>query len=501
MSRWQPTPFLVYLVLAVISAGLYLAASRAGGEIGYPLDDAWIHQTYARNLGQTGELAFTPGVPSAGSTAPLWTLVLAPGYWLPIEPHLWTYVVGTLLLATTAWQAHRLVLNYHPKARRAAWLTGALVLAEWHLVWAAVSGMEVLLLAALAMGVFVIAPKHRAPWLGLAAGLAIWVRPDGLLLLPCLVARWFEPGERRGRRFWTNVITAGVIVAAYLALNLWLAGTLWPNTLFAKQAEYAAMAQGPLLVRLAQLAAQPFIGVAVLLLPGIALLLRDQLATPEDEADTSSVTGRLWRVAVPLAWVAAMIGAYALRLPVTYQHGRYLMPVIPVLVALGGAGAAGWVRTRSRRMGRRVISRAWVWAIGLVLAAFWVLGAQAYAVDVQIIQTEMVRTAKWIAGNTELDAVIAAHDIGALGYYGGRPVLDLAGLVSPEVIPFMRDEGKLAEWLDAEGADYVMTFPGWYTTLLLSPQAEQVYTSAGTASQQAGGENMAVYQWHPAGSP
>jgi hypothetical protein len=152
-------------------------------------------------------------------------------------------------------------------------------------------------------------------------------------------------------------------------------------------------------------------------------------------------------------------------------------------------------------MGRRILSRAWTLAIGLVLTAFWVMGAQAYAVDVQIIQTEMVRTAKWIASNTELEAVIAAHDIGALGYYGERPILDLAGLVSPEVIPFMRDEAKLKEWLDAQGADYVMTFPGWYATLVLSPQAEQVYTSAGTASQQAGGENMAVYRWRPADSP
>ncbi len=95
-----------------------------------------------------------------------------------------------------------------------------------------------------------------------------------------------------------------------------------------------------------------------------------------------------------------------------------------------------------------------VWGITLVvvLAAFLLIGAtQAYALDVAIINTEMVSAAKWIAGNTPDDALIAAHDIGALGYYGERDVLDLAGLISPDVIPFIRDEYRLAVHLDKAG--------------------------------------------------
>src|SRR3972149_6155149 len=39
----------------------------------------------------------------------------------------------------------------------------------------------------------------------------------------------------------------------------------------------------------------------------------------------------------PLIWVLAHLAAYAFRLPATYQHGRYAMPVIPGLLALGAA--------------------------------------------------------------------------------------------------------------------------------------------------------------------
>lgn len=511
MNRWHPPPLMVYLALAVLSAGLYLAFSRQAGDVGFPLDDAWIHQTYARSLGERGEFAFLPGQPSAGSTAPLWTALLALGYALGWPPLLWAYGAGMLLLALTAWLVHRQVLLLKPSARLGAWVAGGLALTEWHLVWSAGSGMETLLLAVLALVVFSGSPRARWPGLGLAAGLAVWVRPDGLLLLPCLLARWFAPGERRGRRFWLNTLTAAAALAAYLGLNLALSGTLWPNTLYAKQAEYAALTEAPLPARLGQMAAQPFIGVVALLAPGLISLVVARWSPPEERAadkdgraakprapesqGPESRAARLWPVALPLLWAAAVIGAYALRLPATYQHGRYLMPVIPVLLALGVAGLAGWLRPNSRRPWRRVASRVWLTAGAAVAAGFWWLGAQAYARDVQIIQTEMVPAAKWVETNTAPDALIAAHDIGALGYYGERPVLDLAGLVSPEVIPFMRDEAQLALWLDAAGADYLLTFPAWYPALTAGPHVEAVYATGGAASPAAGGENMVVYRW------
>src|SRR6266404_9991176 len=45
----------------------------------FPLDDSWIHLHFARNLAEGHGFAYNPGVPVAGSTAPLWTLLLAAG--------------------------------------------------------------------------------------------------------------------------------------------------------------------------------------------------------------------------------------------------------------------------------------------------------------------------------------------------------------------------------------------------------------------------------------
>jgi hypothetical protein len=109
----------------------------------------------------------------------------------------------------------------------------------------------------------------------------------------------------------------------------------------------------------------------------------------------------------------------------------------------------------------------------------------------------MVATARWVAANTPAEALIAAHDIGALGYFGRRHILDMAGLVSPQVIPFIRDEGRLSGWLDQEGASYLVTFPNWYPGLSASRQSQPVFVTGAPYSPAAGGENMTVYIWRP----
>ena len=131
--------------------------------------------------------------------------------------------------------------------------------------------------------------------------------------------------------------------------------------------------------------------------------------------------------------------------------------------------------------------------MALVCFLFWIRGADAYAKDVAVIETEMVAASKWISANTGADELIAAHDIGALGYFAERRILDLAGLITADVIPIMRDETALEVFVDEQGADYLMTFPGWYPHL--TDGRSIIYSTRGTVSPSIGGENMTVYRW------
>lgn len=474
------------VIAAATSAAGFLLRSRALAGPGFPLDDAWIHQTIGRNLALRGEWAFLPGHPASGSTSPLWSGMIAVGHRLGLDAVVWADIIGILLLALLAWAAWSWIEARRGAAGRLR-LLPPLLLLEWHLVWAAVSGMEILLLALTAVLVLrELEPDRLRPGrVGLMIGAGVWIRPEALLLLGAALWRIALDGSRSLRnRLGAALRMAGAAAipfAAYLLFHAALTGAAWPSTFFAKAAEYAVERNAPLLGRVAEQAFPPLVGAGAVLLPGVVLLVVD------------SVRSGAWRRLAPLVWILLHWGAYAVRLPVVYQHGRYGMPTLPVLLLLGVEGAAAWAGSGARSPLRRMVSRAWMASALAVTGVFWWLGAGAYTVDVAIIESEMVAAARWIAGHTQPDARVAAHDIGALGYFGDREILDLAGLASPEVIPFLRDEGRLADYLDERGADYLMTFPAWYPEL--TARAEPVFTTGAPHSPAAGGENMVVYRW------
>ncbi|MFH1186485.1 MAG: hypothetical protein V1755_15855 [Chloroflexota bacterium] len=475
------------LIVAAATVGIaaYVLASAWSYRLGFPLDDSWIHATYARNLAQNREWAFQLGQPSAGSTAPLWTLLLVPGYWIGLAPPWWSHILGlsTLLVLGVVAEAatRRLIESYRS---RIPWV-GLFVVSEWHMLWAAASGMETLLHATLATVVLamLLTGSREYAALGLLTGLSVWVRPDGLTLVgPVLVALFVsEPhGVLRLRGLASYLLGLGALLVPYLAFNLWLSGTPMPNTFYAKQAEYAAWQARPLLYRIGVGVTQLSTGSYALLWPGLIISMVRMIRTRNIVAGAAVV------------WCISYLLMYLLRLP-AYQHGRYLMPAMPMLIILGILGFFEF--RRSSGFGTHHWAVAWAWQSGLLLLSvgFLWLGARAYGEDVAMIETEMVDTAVWVAERIPLDAVIAAHDIGALGYFDRHALIDLAGLVSPEVLPFIRDEARLAEFLDRRGAQYLIAFPHLYPRL--AENSEPVYSSDGQYAPAAGVGNMTVYCW------
>jgi hypothetical protein len=58
-------------------------------------------------------------------------------------------------------------------------------------------------------------------------------------------------------------------------------------------------------------------------------------------------------------------------------------------------------------------------------------------------------------------------------------------------VPFIRDEAKLAGYLDSSHADYLVTFPSWYPQLV---SGQGSVFEAGDPSFRFE-DNMNVYQW------
>lgn len=464
----------------------YVAYSHYFFDTGFPLDDAWIHQTYARNLAEFSEWTFIPGKISGGSTSPLWTMLLIPAYIFNISPLIWSFFIGWLLLWLVGIASQALFEQYCPDQKRySLWVGGCMAL-EWHLVWAAVSGMETLLISLLFLMAFLDNQNARYHWFlrGVLIGISGWVRPDGILLFfPTLlfILLWESTNRSRIKALAFCFMGIAILFIPYLGFNVYLAGDWWPNTFYAKQTEYAIMRETPFIMRYIKEFMLPLVGVGVLLLPGYILFLINMVKTKK------------WELIPPVLFFLGYIWLYAWRLPVTYQHGRYIIPVMPLFFIIGESGLATYIRISRYQLIYRVLFKSCVVSSAIVLLMFWFLGARSYAKDVGFIQSEMVSMAKWVEANTDPKALIAAHDIGALGFFGNRDIIDLAGLISPEVIPFIRDEFKIEQYLNDHQVQYLITFPGWYP--YLSSLGEAIYQSNSSIAVDLGGENMVIYRW------
>ena len=162
------------------------------------------------------------------------------------------------------------------------------------------------------------------------------------------------------------------------------------------------------------------------------------------------------------------------------------------------AGLAGWLTIYAKAdEGRltRPLKLAGGLILGLMTAIYLFLGAQAYATDTAFIEHEMITTARWVEANTPPDALIAAHDIGAMGYYGKRPLLDLAGLITPDIIPYLDDMSAIEAYILASDADYLVTAPGWpYDGVTGRETAVLQHSSKYEWTVEQGENNTAVYQ-------
>jgi hypothetical protein len=497
------------MLLAAVLVALYVASS--GG--GFALDDSWIHQTFARNLAQSGEWSFIPGQPTAASTSPLYTLLLSLGYRLQIPYALWTHALGVLALGLAGGIAARMATQFTPDLRHAPLIAGLAVVLAWHHIWAAASGMETMLFATLTLLLLHLAwrevnasEKPQAVLLrgGLFGGftaLATLARPEGVLLgaIVALLLLLLHPQGWRGLILWgvASALTFALLLTPYLLLNLQLTGGLLPDTADAKFQQHAVLLAAPYWQRLLWMLQPLLAGGQILLLPGALYFVFVALQHKQNRLR--------WLYLLPLLWGLALIALYAARLPAAYQHGRYVLPALPALIVVGTLGTLHLLRWGRRFMLRRVFTRALALAAAITMLVFaLVTGPTIYRVDVQIINQEMVETALWIRDNLPPDDLLAIHDIGAVGYFAPREMLDIAGLVSPQVIPIVANADALWRLMQARDARYLMAFPDQIPgDDPDDPRLCPLYVSDGETSQRVGGPSMAVYRlsWGAAACP
>ena len=472
------------LFVGVVLIALYLTFELlAVGRLGLPLDDSWIHLQFATSLAEGDGLSYRPGRLVPGTTAPLWTALLAIGVWLPVSAIVWAKVLGVIFTLCAATELYRLGLLYGLDSRLAT-LAGVVFLACDPVLFAAVSGMEIsLFLAASLLGVRLhvqarLFDSREAGALAIGVlAVATLARPEGALLLVLAAGERFLGARvvgtsirlRRGSLRGLGVgIVAALVTLVPVALFSWLvSGSGLPSTFAVKTDDvhrYYPITRD--LWRASEVLFRP-LPVVFFFAGAGAVALVSRLT---EEARTSLLPIG-WLLGLPLAYSA--LAAPGQLMPLG-NFGRYVFPLLPMVVLLGVLGLQPVVvRWGGLRLGstRLVV---WPWLFLLLLAPTLngsISGAGRFALNVANVEDSDVAMAKWISSNLPPDAVIGAQDIGAVGYFCENPIVDLVGIVNPEVLPYIKGDligthptrlGGLVEFIHARDVDFVMLFPESY---------------------------------------
>ncbi|RPI13101.1 MAG: hypothetical protein EHM58_19120 [Ignavibacteriae bacterium] len=465
------------VLLSIVLAYYYIIyAFSINKEHGFPLDDPWIHLTFAKNLAQFGSFSyFKSEMVTAGSTSPIYTLLLAIGFFITNNEMILSYVLGIIFLAAAVYAFYKLSDEMFSAEN---WLAiGAVlifVLDRW-MNFIAVSGMETTLFIFLLIICFYYYRKRNAVMFAVTVGFAFWARPDsaafiGAIILDYIVFLYFKknnPKEYNGLPEFSRPdlikigIITGVIFAAYFGMNLLLSGSLLPNTFDAKLTYYS-----PQFRSRAEFLRDEVWGYftessyILIIVPFFAAVIKII-------SDTSK--RRYNKFLLPVIFIIALIFIYWFKLPYAHRFGRYLMPVIPFYILLFVYGSRQIFELIYRLLKDKKLAN----GLNMILIAAAIIYSfisyqdtkVTYAEQTHHISIRQVAAAKWIRDNTPESSIIATHDVGAIGFYSNRKIVDVAGLINPEFIKKLLDNDFpvfMKEQMKNQKVTHIAFLREWY---------------------------------------
>lgn len=410
LERW---PVRVHVVLGLVVPMLVLAINMWAVHT-YTVDDAYISFRYAVNLADGHGLVYNPGERVEGYTNFLWTVLVAGGIAIGIDPHVTTKVMGALAAVATLVVVYRLSEQLSPYRSLpcvATWLLASSATFSGYAMFGLETTAFVFLITS---GVLLLVREHARgrgfPWSGLVFAAAGLVRPEAPLFLG--TAMLLLGRGAFGRQNLVRGLVFVLPVATHLLWRHAYYGEWLPTTFTAKTGDLAAQwKSGNRYVR----DWIEHVGPAVLFsCYGFALgVVRRQRETV--------IVAALFAVAA--IYVMFVGGDW-----MTYF--RFMAPAEPWAFVLCCVGIRGIFDTRDPAA-RLALALCVAWLVPKRIDGLEKAHKQWLREEKKFWDSVAGQTAEWLA--REPPGRIAIGDIGYVGYRTNYPLLDLLGLVDPVI--------------------------------------------------------------------
>ncbi len=494
---------IVYSIIVIAALGLSIYyvnyALSLNGSFGFPLDDPWIHLTFAKNLAEYQSFSyFKDQMATAGSTSPLYTILAAIGFIFTNNEMLLSYALGILFFVFAAISFYKLSsLEFGAENIFALICTAIFVSDKW-MSFIAVSGMETTMYVFFLIACAYYYRKRQAVPFAIFLGLILWGRPDGVafigaLVVDYLVVRYFAKSDTGLHLFDKNQFIKiaaifGGIILLYFAMNFALSGSPLPNTYNAKLTYYSPefRSRGDFL----KFEVWDYFtaGVYAIMMGGFIFSIFKLIG--------DFTKKKYNRNFLYIVFIFALVFIYWYKLPYAHRFGRYMMPIIPFFILVSSIGIVNLARLIGQSARSKQVANGLAFILlGIMLVmgiSNYVDNKETYAIENKYISDRQVAAAMWLRDNTPPDAVIGTHDVGAIGFYSGRKIVDVVGLVTPELISKLNDKDYVAyitDFMKKEGVTHLTFLREWNIVVNQDP----LFTTLGRLPPEV----MEIYEFKP----
>ncbi|MHA3963762.1 MAG: glycosyltransferase family 39 protein [Candidatus Thorarchaeota archaeon SMTZ1-45] len=494
---------LTIFIAAVVATGLscvyYLSTMLSYTNPGFTLDDSWIHLQFARTIYEGNPWEYSPGYPSTGSTSPLWSVIISVLFYFSSDPVglAWgVYIISTCFYMASSFIVGMIVTDY---TESSFW--GVLSIIGFVVVprntWLMLSGMETpLFVFVLLLSIFIL-DKEDIKYdlvLGVLVGFSFLSRPEGIIIAFGVPVRFLILAVKKKidrKRIVTLFISVGlavVVVLPWILHCMNVTGLPLPDTFYAKvhtplESEIEAW-NFWWSIYVHEL---PFLLVGVFV--GIALIVKGK----------------------PFPWMFPVVLTVLYRLTAPYasliNNSRYLVPVFDLFFVAAIIVTAwtleiilvGILKFYDTSETKIIAVLLTLMVLLVPLIPHYMSQATYYGKAVKTVNDMHVNIGYWLAENTPEDAVFATHDAGAVRYISNRTMIDLAGLVSPDITHGNMTPRQILSYLREHGCNYFVYFNdlfAYWTRYFSTLAYEMVYTVTIPPEVHVGGgrPTMSVYQ-------
>jgi len=431
----KPT-LVIYTIALLIFSSCFPLITAYRYPTAYLGDDSFITLTYSKNIARGNGFVFNHPPATLGTTTPLFAIFVA-GLAL-VFPQADISVIAVFFTAFCWLSISWIFFFFRKEWRLGNWQVCIIALVLIGSGWIMSLGMEAYLFALLLiLCVSLFLREHY--WLtGFTAGLLFLTRGEGILLLGVfLIAILIQHMiDRKTTSADPLRKILKISIGFWFPVSFWFIyayctfGSFLPNTLAAKQAQGQSSLWNPFLRRLV-VEWMPLWGKSLEIPPFINLWWITVLIGFAD----ALLRNRRWLILV--GWMVFYISGYAFLGVSAYWW--YQLPILFILNLLFGLGIVRFVEMLIRYIKPRSFSL--LISISFTLLLVWAFAKPTmnlfltYQGDSR--GESYLTLCRWFRENTDSSESVAFIEIGYLGYYTDNRIIDLAGLILPDIVPYI----------------------------------------------------------------